>query len=63
VPDDAPRDFEIGHIPRYWLSSRRPHPMRIFMRDWVIIVAPLALLMYFLLIPSHFTALLAWLIR
>jgi len=33
------------------------------MRDWVIIVAPLALLMYFLLIPSHFTALLAWLIR
>jgi hypothetical protein len=33
------------------------------MRDWVIIVAPLAVIMYFLLYPSDFTALIAWLIR
>jgi hypothetical protein len=33
------------------------------MRDWLLILAPLAVLMYFLLIPSHFTALIAWLVR
>jgi hypothetical protein len=32
------------------------------MRDWVLIVAPLAVVMYFLVFPSHFTALIAWLI-
>lgn len=32
------------------------------MREWVIMLAPLAVLMYFLLFPSHFTALVEWLV-
>lgn len=32
------------------------------MRDWVLILAPLAVVMYFLLFPSHFTALIKWLV-
>ena len=30
---------------------------------WVIILAPFAIIFYFLLYPSDFTALIAWLIR
>ena len=33
------------------------------MPDWVLIVAPLAVVMYFLIFPSHFTALIDWLVR
>lgn len=32
------------------------------MRDWVLTLAPLAVVMYFLLLPSHFTALIKWLV-
>ena len=33
------------------------------MRDWVLILAPFAIIFYFLLYPSDFNALIGWLIR
>jgi hypothetical protein len=33
------------------------------MRDWLLILAPFAIVAYFLLYPSDFNALIAWLIR
>jgi hypothetical protein len=33
------------------------------MRDWIIILAPLAAIIYFLVFPSDFTAMIAWFAR
>ena len=33
------------------------------MRDWLLILAPFAIIFYFLLYPSDFNTLIAWLIR
>jgi hypothetical protein len=33
------------------------------MRDWVLILAPFAIIFYFLLYPGDLNALIAWLIR
>jgi hypothetical protein len=33
------------------------------MRDWVLILAPFAIIFYFLLYPRDFNALIGWLIR
>ena len=33
------------------------------MRDWILILAPIAAIVYFLIYPSEFTALMNWFAR
>jgi hypothetical protein len=33
------------------------------MRDWMLILIPFAIIVYFLLYPGDFNALIAWLVR
>ena len=57
---DLPCEFGrlMGQVQRI-LASWETIPMR----DWMLILAPFAIIFYFLLYPSDFNALIAWLIR